>query len=193
MLRAHPGQKLFCFALACILGGAVGNVVDRLMHGYVVDFLDFHWAGWHFPAFNMADAAITVGAACLILDELLRVRALSAAAPTPTPCGRDQCCPAVSWGGVRGYSCTLLSMKHLLNLLGCRGPARLGHPPGAHRHPARVWRQPAPADGAQRQHRFTAVLSGIGVTALVQSSTATALIVSSFVGQGLVGLRPRWP
>ncbi len=73
-LRAHAGQKLFCFALASILGGAVGNVIDRLVHGYVVDFLDFHWHGWHFPAFNVADSAITVGAACLILDELLRVR-----------------------------------------------------------------------------------------------------------------------
>ena len=74
MLRAHTGQKLFCFAMACILGGAVGNVVDRLLHGYVVDFLDFHWAGWHFPAFNLADSAITIGAVCLVLDELLRVR-----------------------------------------------------------------------------------------------------------------------
>ena len=81
MLRAHPGQTLFGFALANILGGAVGNVIDRLLHGYVVDFLDFHWPflagifpGGHFPAFNIADAAITVGAACLILDEILRVR-----------------------------------------------------------------------------------------------------------------------
>jgi signal peptidase II len=74
LLRAHPGEKLFCFALACILGGAVGNVIDRLLHGYVVDFLDFHWGGWHFPAFNLADSAITLGAICLILDELLRVR-----------------------------------------------------------------------------------------------------------------------
>ena len=74
LLRAHPGQRLFSFALACILGGAIGNVIDRLLHGYVVDFLDFHWAGYHFPAFNVADAAISVGAACLILDELLRVR-----------------------------------------------------------------------------------------------------------------------
>lgn len=74
MLRSHPGQKLFAFALSCILGGAVGNVVDRLLHGYVVDFLDFHYAGWHFPAFNIADSAITVGAVCLILDELLRVK-----------------------------------------------------------------------------------------------------------------------
>lgn len=74
MLRAHPGQKLFSFALSSILGGAVGNVVDRMLHGYVVDFLDFHWNGWHFPAFNVADSAISLGAACLILDELLRVR-----------------------------------------------------------------------------------------------------------------------
>ncbi|MBA4327670.1 MAG: signal peptidase II [Polaromonas sp.] len=74
MLKSHAGQKLFSFALACILGGAIGNVIDRLLHGYVVDFLDVHYAGWHFPAFNIADAAITVGAVCLILDELLRVR-----------------------------------------------------------------------------------------------------------------------
>ena len=74
MLRAHPGQKLFSFALACILGGAIGNVIDRLLHGYVVDFLDFHYADTHFPAFNIADSAISIGAACLILDELLRVR-----------------------------------------------------------------------------------------------------------------------
>ena len=74
MLRSHAGQKLFAFALACILGGAVGNVIDRILHGYVVDFLDFHWSGMHFPAFNIADSGITIGAACLILDEILRVR-----------------------------------------------------------------------------------------------------------------------
>lgn len=74
MIRSHPGQKLFCFAMACILSGALGNVIDRLLYGYVVDFLDFHWADWHFPAFNVADSAITLGAACLILDELIRVR-----------------------------------------------------------------------------------------------------------------------
>ena len=81
LLRAHAGQRLFSFALSCILGGAIGNVIDRLLHGYVVDMLDFHWrwlepvfpAG-HFPAFNLADVAISVGAAGLILDELLRVR-----------------------------------------------------------------------------------------------------------------------
>ena len=74
MLRSHAGQRLFSFALACILGGAIGNVVDRLLYGYVVDFVQLHWRGWYFPAFNVADSAITVGAACLILDELLRVR-----------------------------------------------------------------------------------------------------------------------
>lgn len=74
MLRTQGHQKLFATALSLILGGAVGNVVDRLMHGYVVDFLDFHWSGWHFPAFNLADSAITLGAALLILDELRRVR-----------------------------------------------------------------------------------------------------------------------
>ena len=74
MIKSHPGQRLFCLALAFIIGGAIGNVVDRVLHGYVVDFLDFHSRGIHFPAFNVADSAITVGAACLILDELLRVR-----------------------------------------------------------------------------------------------------------------------
>ena len=74
MLKSHSGQKLFSFALSCILGGAIGNVIDRSLYGYVVDFLDFHYAGWHFPAFNVADSAITIGAVCLILDELMRVR-----------------------------------------------------------------------------------------------------------------------
>jgi signal peptidase II len=74
MLRSHGGQRLFAWALALILGGALGNVIDRLLHGYVVDFIQLHYAGWYFPSFNVADSAITVGAACLILDELLRVR-----------------------------------------------------------------------------------------------------------------------
>ena len=73
-LRQHPGQRLFAFSLSSILGGAIGNVVDRLQHGYVVDFLDFHLGGRHFPAFNLADSAITMGAVCLIVDELLRMR-----------------------------------------------------------------------------------------------------------------------
>ena len=81
LLRQHAGQRLFSFSLSMILGGALGNVIDRLQHGYVVDFLDFHWPflgglfyRGHFPAFNLADAAITAGAVGLILDELLRVR-----------------------------------------------------------------------------------------------------------------------
>jgi len=75
LLRSHAGQKLFSFSLACILGGALGNVLDRLMHGYVVDFIQVHWGDrYYFPAFNVADSAITIGAACLILDELRRVR-----------------------------------------------------------------------------------------------------------------------
>jgi signal peptidase II len=81
LLKSHAGQKLFAFALACILGGALGNVLDRLLYGYVLDFLQFHWSwlapvfpGGYFPAFNLADSAITLGVACLILDELLRVR-----------------------------------------------------------------------------------------------------------------------
>lgn len=74
LLKSHAGQKLFSFALACILAGALGNVIDRSLYGHVVDFLDFHYGNWHFPAFNLADSAITIGAVCLILDELLRVR-----------------------------------------------------------------------------------------------------------------------
>jgi signal peptidase II len=81
MMRAHPTQKLFCFAVSMIMGGALGNVIDRLLHGYVVDFLQFRFgilqplfAGGYFPSFNLADSAITLGAACLILDEILRVK-----------------------------------------------------------------------------------------------------------------------
>lgn len=74
MLKRHGGQRLFAWALALILGGALGNVIDRALHGYVVDFFDFHFGGRHFPAFNIADCGISVGAALLILDELLRVR-----------------------------------------------------------------------------------------------------------------------
>jgi signal peptidase II len=81
MLRSHPTQKLFCFAVSMILGGALGNVIDRLWHGHVVDFLQFRFAvlqplfpGGYFPSFNLADSAITLGAICVILDEILRVR-----------------------------------------------------------------------------------------------------------------------
>ncbi len=74
MLARHGGQRLFSWALALILGGAIGNVIDRLLHGSVVDFIQLHWHGAAFPSFNVADSAIMVGAALLILDELLRVR-----------------------------------------------------------------------------------------------------------------------
>jgi len=74
LLARHGTQRLFSVALALILGGAVGNVIDRIAHGHVIDFLDFYWRGWHWPAFNLADSAIVCGAALLILDELLRVR-----------------------------------------------------------------------------------------------------------------------
>ncbi|MCB5205923.1 signal peptidase II [Methylovorus mays] len=68
MLRRHPSQKLFCFALALVLGGALGNLYDRLTLGYVVDFLFFHYQSYYWPAFNVADSAICVGVALLILD-----------------------------------------------------------------------------------------------------------------------------
>ena len=68
LLRRHRGETLFCCALSLILGGAVGNVIDRIMIGAVVDFLDFHAAGYHFPAFNVADSSITCGAALLLWD-----------------------------------------------------------------------------------------------------------------------------
>lgn len=74
LLFRHTGQRLFCFAVSLVLGGAVGNVIDRIVYGHVVDFLDFHVRGYHWPAFNVADCAITVGAVLLIVDELRRVR-----------------------------------------------------------------------------------------------------------------------
>ena len=74
LLRKHAGQRLFCWALALVMGGAIGNVIDRLLYGHVIDFLDFHLdALGHFPAFNIADSAITIGAVLFIYDELRRV------------------------------------------------------------------------------------------------------------------------
>ena len=61
-------KRVLCLGLALILGGALGNLIDRLRFGHVVDFLDFHAMGWHWPAFNVADSGITVGALLLILD-----------------------------------------------------------------------------------------------------------------------------
>ena len=65
-LKAH--ETWTAIAIVLILGGAIGNVYDRVVHGYVVDFLHFYWQDWHFPAFNLADTAITIGAAMMIID-----------------------------------------------------------------------------------------------------------------------------
>ncbi len=80
MLRRHTAQPRFCLALALILGGAVGNVIDRLIYGHVVDFLLFYWRNWYYPAFNVADTGIVCGAILLVLDELLRARQAKKAA-----------------------------------------------------------------------------------------------------------------
>ena len=71
MLWRYPARRLLCAGLALILGGALGNLWDRAAYGHVVDFLDFHAMGWHWPAFNVADSAITLGAALLILEGFL--------------------------------------------------------------------------------------------------------------------------
>ena len=74
LLARHGHQRLFSLALALILGGALGNLIDRLAYGHVVDFLDFHVGGWHWPAFNAADSAIVGGALLLIVDEIVSLR-----------------------------------------------------------------------------------------------------------------------
>ena len=76
---ARAERRLLALGLGLVIGGAVGNVVDRARFGAVFDFLDFHAAGWHFPAFNLADSAITVGVGLLLLDGLLSGRAGSPA------------------------------------------------------------------------------------------------------------------
>ena len=75
LIVRNRDKNLFCFGLALILGGALGNLYDRLVYGHVVDFLDFHAAGWHWPAFNVADAAITVGAGILIVESFFQKHA----------------------------------------------------------------------------------------------------------------------
>jgi len=71
LMVKKPQEKLLCVGLALILGGALGNLIDRLRFGQVVDFIDFHLRGYHWPAFNVADSAITIGAALLILEGFL--------------------------------------------------------------------------------------------------------------------------
>ncbi len=75
LLRRNVADRLFCFALSLILGGALGNLVDRILLGAVVDFLHFHVAQYYWPAFNVADSAITCGAGLLIWDSLRRSKA----------------------------------------------------------------------------------------------------------------------
>ena len=71
LIVKNPHKRLLCLGLALILAGAIGNLIDRLRYGHVVDFLDFHALGWHWPAFNVADSAITIGAVLLILEGLV--------------------------------------------------------------------------------------------------------------------------
>ncbi|MEY3016642.1 MAG: signal peptidase II [Burkholderiaceae bacterium] len=74
MIARAPKQKAFATGASLIIGGAIGNVIDRLTIGAVVDFIDLHWRSWHWPAFNVADSAICLGAFLLIVDELRRVK-----------------------------------------------------------------------------------------------------------------------
>jgi len=68
LLRLQPGKKILACSLALILGGALGNLWDRLLLGYVVDFISVHYQSYYFPAFNIADSAITIGAGLMLLD-----------------------------------------------------------------------------------------------------------------------------
>ena len=73
LLWKHSRQTLFALSLTLILSGALGNLIDRSLWGYVIDFLDFYLGTWHWPAFNIADTAICLGAAGIIIDELIGV------------------------------------------------------------------------------------------------------------------------
>ena len=70
LLRKNQSDKILSWALSLILGGALGNVLDRIMFGAVVDFIDLHYGNWHWPAFNIADSAICMGAALIVFSEL---------------------------------------------------------------------------------------------------------------------------
>lgn len=73
LIRKNSHQAIFSLALSLVLSGAIGNVIDRIIYGAVVDFVDVHYMGWHWPAFNIADSAITIGVILLIVDEIKRV------------------------------------------------------------------------------------------------------------------------
>lgn len=73
LIRKNYHQTIFSLALSLVLSGAIGNVIDRIIYGAVVDFVDVHYMGWHWPAFNIADSAITIGVILLIVDEIKRV------------------------------------------------------------------------------------------------------------------------
>ncbi len=73
LIRKNTHQTIFSLALSLVLSGAIGNVIDRIIYGAVVDFVDVHYMGWHWPAFNIADSAITIGVILLIVDEIKRV------------------------------------------------------------------------------------------------------------------------
>ncbi len=72
LLQKNRHDRPFCLALSLILGGAIGNVLDRLLYGAVVDFIDVHYDGWHWPAFNIADSAISIGATLIVINEIRR-------------------------------------------------------------------------------------------------------------------------
>lgn len=72
LLQKNTQDRPFCLALSLILGGAIGNVLDRLLYGAVVDFIDVHYQGWHWPAFNIADSAISIGATLIVINEIRR-------------------------------------------------------------------------------------------------------------------------
>lgn len=69
-LRTHKQDLFYCFSLCLIMAGAIGNVIDRILYGHVIDFLLFYWNNWYFPAFNLADCFITVGAVLVIVQEI---------------------------------------------------------------------------------------------------------------------------
>jgi signal peptidase II len=73
IIKKNQSDRLLCWSLALILGGAIGNIIDRLHFGAVLDFIDVHYAGWHWPAFNLADSAITLGALLIIWGEINRL------------------------------------------------------------------------------------------------------------------------